>query len=38
MQEWEQLAYEKDFESEGWAKTCEIVKPNVEEEPAVLEV
>ncbi|KAF7551076.1 hypothetical protein G7046_g7819 [Stylonectria norvegica] len=38
VEEWEQQAHELDFESEGWSKTCEMVKPNVEEEPAVLEV
>ncbi|CAG9977925.1 unnamed protein product [Clonostachys byssicola] len=37
-EEWEQMANELDFESEGWAKTCEAVKPNVEEEPAIVEV
>ena len=38
VQEWEQMASHVDFESEGWVKTCESVKPNVEEEPAVIEV
>lgn len=38
IEEWEQLGQEMDFESEGWAKKCEIAKPNVEEEPAVIEV
>jgi hypothetical protein len=37
-EEWEQMANELDFESEGWAKTCEAVKPNVEEEPTIVEV
>lgn len=35
---WEQLSHQMDFESDGWSKTCEDVKPNVEEEPAVVEV
>lgn len=38
VQEWEQLAQEMDFEAEGWIKTCNAVKPNVEEDAAVLEV
>ncbi|CAM1511018.1 Fc.00g085310.m01.CDS01 [Cosmosporella sp. VM-42] len=38
VHEWEQLAHEMDFESEGWAKTCQVVKPNVEDDPAVVEV
>ncbi|KAH7171461.1 hypothetical protein EDB81DRAFT_198381 [Dactylonectria macrodidyma] len=38
VHEWEQLAHQMDFEGEGWAKTCEIAKPNVEDEPAVIEV
>lgn len=38
VQAWEQLAHQMDFESEGWTKTCELAKPNVEEEPAVVEV
>jgi hypothetical protein len=38
IEEWEQMAHEIDFESEGWAKTCETVKSNVEEEPALVEV
>jgi hypothetical protein len=36
--EWEQFNEDFDMEGEGWAKTCEIVKPNVEDEPAVIEV
>jgi hypothetical protein len=36
--EWEQFNQELDMEGEGWTKTCEIVKPNVEDEPAVIEV
>ncbi|KAI5457129.1 hypothetical protein BGZ63DRAFT_408582 [Mariannaea sp. PMI_226] len=35
---WEQLNNQIDFESEGWTKTCEAAKPNVEDEPAVVEV
>ncbi|PHH92422.1 hypothetical protein CDD83_7491 [Cordyceps sp. RAO-2017] len=38
MEEWERLAHELDFEAEGWAKTCDAVKPNLEDDPAVLEV
>lgn len=36
--EWEQFYEDFDMEGEGWTKTCEIVKPNVEDEPAVIEV
>jgi uncharacterized membrane protein YgcG len=36
--DWEQLVGQLDLEAEGWTKTCETVKPNVEEEPAVIEV
>lgn len=38
VHEWEQFHEEIDFEAEGWTKTCDAVKPNVEEEPAVIEV
>lgn len=38
IEEWEQIESEVDFESEGWVKLCERVKPNVEEEPAVVAV
>lgn len=38
IEEWEQLAEEMDFESEGWTQKCDAVKPNVETEQAVLEV
>lgn len=38
VHDWEQLAGQIDLEAEGWTKTCAIVKPNVEEEPAVIEV
>ncbi|KAI9887982.1 MAG: hypothetical protein M1823_000239 [Watsoniomyces obsoletus] len=37
-EEWEQLIHELDFEAEGWAKKVGDVKPNIEEEAAVLEV
>lgn len=38
VQEWEQLADEMDFEAEGWIKTCDSVRPNVEDDAAALEV
>ncbi|KJZ79452.1 hypothetical protein HIM_00921 [Hirsutella minnesotensis 3608] len=38
VEEWERLAHEVDFEAEGWTKTCEAVKPNLDDDPAVLEV
>ncbi|EJP64718.1 Calcium channel YVC1 [Beauveria bassiana] len=38
VHEWEQLAHEVDFEAEGWIKTCDSVRPNVEDDAAVLEV
>ncbi|KAJ4194864.1 Calcium channel yvc1 [Fusarium falciforme] len=38
VHEWEQFHEEMDFEAEGWTKTCDAAKPNVEEEPAVIEV
>ena len=38
VEEWEQLAHELDFEADGWAKTCDSVKPNLEDDPAVIEV
>jgi hypothetical protein len=38
VHEWEQFHGDLDMEAEGWAKTCETVKPNVEDEPAVIEV
>jgi hypothetical protein len=37
-EEWEQLASVVDIEPESWAKVCEAAKPNVEEEPAIVEV
>lgn len=38
IEEWEQMGGQVDFESDGWKKKVEAVKPNVEVEPAVLEV
>jgi len=38
VQEWEQMASQVDFERDGWNKKIMQVKPNVEDEPAVLEV
>ena len=38
IEEWEQMAEDIDFESEGWSKTCDMARSNVEEDPAVLEV
>ncbi|KAM5354214.1 hypothetical protein ACJ41O_000864 [Fusarium nematophilum] len=38
VHEWEQFHEDLDFEAEGWVKTCDAAKPNVEEEPAVIEV
>ncbi|EGX91516.1 potassium ion channel Yvc1 [Cordyceps militaris CM01] len=38
VHEWEQMAHEMDFEAEGWTKTCDSVRPNVEDDAAVLEV
>ncbi|KAF5698166.1 calcium channel YVC1 [Fusarium mundagurra] len=38
VNEWEQFHDDLDMEGEGWTKTCEAVKPNVEDEPAVIEV
>ncbi len=38
VHEWEQLADEMDFEAEGWIKTCNAVRPNVEDDATVLEV
>ncbi|KAF5025925.1 hypothetical protein F66182_1960 [Fusarium sp. NRRL 66182] len=38
VHEWEQFHQDLDMEAEGWTKTCEIAKPNVEDEPAVIEV
>ncbi|KAL6808943.1 calcium permeable channel [Trichoderma sp. SZMC 28013] len=38
IEEWEQLAHEIDFGAEGWSKTCEAVKPNMVDDPAVVEI
>lgn len=38
IEEWEQSAHEVDLEAEGWTKTCDAVKPNVEDDLAVVEV
>lgn len=38
VEEWEQLEEELDFQAEGWSKTCANVKPNVEDDAAVIEV
>lgn len=38
IEQWEQMESECDFESEGWIKKCDLAKPNVEVEPAVIEV
>ncbi|OPB42519.1 Ca2+ permeable channel [Trichoderma guizhouense] len=38
IEEWEQLAHDIDFGAEGWAKTCEAVKPNMDDDPAVVEI
>jgi len=37
-QEWEQLADQMDFESDGWSKRVETSKPNVEVEATLVEV
>ncbi|KAL2111114.1 hypothetical protein VUR80DRAFT_262 [Thermomyces stellatus] len=38
VEEWEQMEDSVDFEADGWAKVCEDVKSNLEDDPAVLEV
>ncbi|KAI9163809.1 Calcium channel YVC1 [Paramyrothecium foliicola] len=38
VEEWEQMEHMVDFEADGWAKTCQAVKPNVEDDAAVLEI
>ncbi|KAK3943231.1 hypothetical protein QBC46DRAFT_361966 [Diplogelasinospora grovesii] len=38
VEEWEQLADRVDFESDGWKKTVDSAKSNLEEEAAVLEL
>jgi hypothetical protein len=37
-EEWEQMANEVNFESDGWAKKVEGTKPNVETDVAVVEI
>ena len=37
-EEWEQMAGQVDFESDGWAKKVESTKPNVETDVAVMEI
>ena len=38
VQEWEQMGLELDFEADGWMKTVESTRPNVQTDLAVLEV
>ncbi|OJD35450.1 potassium ion channel yvc1 [Diplodia corticola] len=38
IEEWEEMAGEIDFESEGWAKKCEEIAPEIGVEQAVIEV
>ncbi len=38
VEEWDQMADMVDFETDGWNKKVDQVKPNVEDDPAVLEV
>ncbi|KAG5950092.1 hypothetical protein E4U53_005492 [Claviceps sorghi] len=38
VEEWEQMTHEIDMDAEGWTKTCDAVKPNMEDDPAVLEI
>ncbi|KAG6089060.1 hypothetical protein E4U15_004301 [Claviceps sp. LM218 group G6] len=38
VEEWEQMAHEIDMEAEGWTKTCDEVKPNMDDDPTVLEI
>ena len=37
-EEWEQMAGQVDFESDGWAKKVESTRPNVETDVAVVEI
>lgn len=37
-EEWEQMASEIDLEAEGWTKACNAVKPNLEDDPTVLQI
>jgi hypothetical protein len=38
IEEWEQMERDVDFDADGWAKTVDAAKSNVEVEPSVLEV
>ncbi|KAG6289646.1 hypothetical protein E4U09_004818 [Claviceps aff. purpurea] len=38
VEEWEQMASEIDMEAEGWTKACDEVKPNMDDDPTVLEI
>ncbi|KAK3389467.1 cation channel-like protein [Podospora didyma] len=38
IEEWEQMENHNDFEADGWHKKCDLVKTNLEEDPAVMEV
>jgi hypothetical protein len=38
LQDWERTSSQISFESENWKKTCDAVKPNLDVEPAVVEV
>lgn len=38
VEEWEQMEHELDFEAEGWIKTCESVKPDVEQDATLVEI
>lgn len=38
IEEWEQMSGDVDFEADGWGKTVDSAKSNLEEEPAVAEV
>lgn len=37
-EEWEQMAADVDFEAEGWAKKVADTRPNIEDDPATVEV
>ena len=38
IEEWEESTDDLDMEAEGWTKTCDSVKPNLDEDPTRLEV
>lgn len=38
IEEWEQMSDQMDFEADGWGKTVESAKPNVENDEATIEV